>query len=109
MREALWLARKEHETMDDWTRPTTGYHSLGPGPAHEDTVGALMAAGDARAEPVEHATVEECELVYRGHVAAPGYGVSYECSTCGRPWLRIGAEYVDPREGPYELRPEDVI
>lgn len=62
----------------------------------------------SRRVTVEHERVEECALVFQGHVAAPGYGVAYECETCRRPWLRIGAGYVDPRERVYELTPEDV-
>jgi hypothetical protein len=57
----------------------------------------------------EHERVDDCDLEYQGHVAAPGYGVSYRCKTCSRPWLKIGPNYVDPRERVYELRPEDVI
>jgi hypothetical protein len=57
----------------------------------------------------EHERVSDCTLVYEGHVAAPGYGVSYRCDECGRPWLRIGTAYHDPREQLFELRPEDVI
>lgn len=56
----------------------------------------------------EHTSVSDCSLVFLGHVAAPGYGVSFECSECGRPWLKLGASYVDPRERVYELSPEDV-
>jgi hypothetical protein len=57
----------------------------------------------------EHESVDDCTLQYLGHVAAPGYGVSYVCSSCDRPWLKIGSAFVDPREGVHELRPEDVI
>jgi hypothetical protein len=60
-------------------------------------------------KPVEHERAEDCTLQYVGHVAAPGYGVSYTCTGCGRPWLKLGAGYVDPREQVYELRPEDVV
>jgi len=63
----------------------------------------------APAPSIEHDRVEDCTLAFLGHVAAPGYGISYECSTCGRPWLKVGSGYVDPREQLYELRPEDVI
>jgi hypothetical protein len=57
----------------------------------------------------EHQRVEDCTLIYQGHVAAPGYGVAYECEECGRPWLKLGSGYVDPRAQVYELSPEDVI
>lgn len=57
----------------------------------------------------EHEHVEQCTLEYLGHVAAPGYGVSYVCGECDRPWLKLGAAFVDPREQLYELQPEDVI
>jgi hypothetical protein len=57
----------------------------------------------------EHQRVEDCTLMYQGHVAAPGYGVAYECEECGRPWLKLGSGYVDPRQQAYELSPEDVI
>lgn len=57
----------------------------------------------------EHESVDDCTLAYVGHVAAPGYGVSYVCSSCERPWLQIGTAFVDPREGPYELQPWDVV
>lgn len=57
----------------------------------------------------EHATAEECDLEYEGHVAAPGFGVAYRCRSCRRPWLRLGSGYVDPRERVYELSPEDVV
>ena len=57
----------------------------------------------------EHDDPEHCTLVFVGHVAAPGYGVAYECSECRRPWLKLGPSFVDPREQPYELQPEDVI
>jgi len=59
--------------------------------------------------PEEHQHPEECSMVFQGHVAAPGYGVAYECSTCGRPWLKIGSAWADPREQVYELSPEDVV
>lgn len=59
----------------------------------------------------EHQAVEECDLEYKGHVAAPGYGVSFVCANpeCGRPWLKVGASYYDPREQAFELQPCDVI
>lgn len=56
----------------------------------------------------EHPVVDDCTLRYVGHVGAPGYGVAYECLSCGRPWLKIGTRYVDPREQVYELSAEDV-
>lgn len=57
----------------------------------------------------EHLSPEACTLVFQGQVAAPGYGVAYECSECGRPWLKVGSSLVDPREQVYELSPEDVV
>jgi hypothetical protein len=48
------------------------------------------------------------DLAYVGHVGAPGYGIAYECKTCGRSWLLIGKTFVDPADGPFELTPEDV-
>jgi len=70
---------------------------------------AQEEAGSDASLLVVHTQVEECDLVYRGHVAAPGYGVAYECRGCGRPWLKVGAGYVDPREQVYELSPWDVV
>lgn len=57
----------------------------------------------------EHDCDVDGDLVYDGHVAAPGYGIAFHCATCGRPWLKIGPSYVDPNDGPFELQPEDVI
>lgn len=71
--------------------------------------GDALASRRAPEPTPEHGRVEDCDLVYDGHVAAPGYGVAYHCSGCGRPWLAIGAAFVDPRERVYELAPEDVI
>ena len=70
---------------------------------------AQVAASGSLSEPQEHTDPEECTLVYQGHVAAPGYGVAYECEVCGRPWLKIGSGWADPRERVYELSPEDVV
>jgi hypothetical protein len=57
----------------------------------------------------EHELLDDCTLEYEGHVAAPGYGVSFRCAECGRPWLRVGSDFYDPRVQLFELRPEDVI
>jgi hypothetical protein len=56
----------------------------------------------------EHPVLDDCDLVYEGHIAAPGYGVAYHCRSCGRPWVKVGTRYIDPRESVIELSPEDV-
>lgn len=60
-------------------------------------------------DSTEHKTVEECDLEYHAHVGAPGIGVIYKCKECGRPWLKVGDSYYDPREQVFELQPCDVI
>jgi len=72
----------------------------------------MSALEEAVERAAEHQEAQGCTdrtRVYQGHVAAPGYGVAYECSVCGRPWLKLGAGWVDPSTGPYELSPEDVV
>lgn len=52
-----------------------------------------------------------CEehLVYRGHIAAPGIGISFECAICEKAFVKLGARIIDPElEGVPELSPEDV-
>lgn len=52
-------------------------------------------------------------LKFNGHIAAPGYGQSWECADCGEAmWSPGGAEAAVPyaqMDRPPELSPEDVI
>ena len=93
---ADWRATGKHKT--DGLRPT---------------LEAVLVAKIERLEtPGGHDTVDGCVaadlLTFVGHIAAPGYGESWSCD-CGRPLVKIGGSYYDPREsGPFELSPEDV-
>jgi hypothetical protein len=51
---------------------------------------------------------DEGALVFVGHIAAPGYGVAYQCPVCDHPFVRVGASFHDARENVFELSPEDV-
>lgn len=49
------------------------------------------------------------DLTFRGHIAAPGYGQSWQCVVCRRHFVKIGATFIDPAvDGVPELTPEDV-
>ena len=47
-------------------------------------------------------------LKFQGHIAAPGYGQSWECSECHHPFVRIGENFHDATVNVFELTPEDV-
>ena len=49
-------------------------------------------------------------VLFVAHIAAPGYGQSWHCSSCEHPFVRLNAasELLDAREHMFELDPEDV-
>jgi hypothetical protein len=64
--------------------------------------------------PSCHVSADDClaseRLEFVAHIAAPGYGQSWTCSVCDRPFVKIGDAFHDARDsGPFELSPEDVI
>lgn len=117
--EATQAILEQLDPDGDWRYEGNRYDGLGwqvRRPAASELISdphdravADRAGGPGPEEPAEHSEASECDLVYEGHVGAPGYGVSYKCRTCGRPWLKVGQGFVDPREAVYELSPEDVI
>jgi hypothetical protein len=77
-------------------------------PYSNDLLATSLVIAKHRAADEHVCDLDEHALVYNGHVGAPGVGISFSCASCGRPWLKIGSSFVDPREHLYELQPEDV-
>lgn len=49
-------------------------------------------------------------VAFVAHIAAPGYGQAWRCSSCETPFVRLNASapLLDAREHMFELSPEDV-
>ncbi|MEU8076000.1 hypothetical protein AB0B31_11160 [Catellatospora citrea] len=56
----------------------------------------------------QHDCVSAQTLVLEGVFAAPGFGQSWKCSSCGRGWTRIGADFYPVEDGVHILTIDDV-
>lgn len=60
-----------------------------------------VAAGE------EH-VCETRDLEFEAMIAAPGYGQSWRCQVCRKPWVKLGGGFAEPELMLHLLEPEDV-
>lgn len=86
-----------------------GVDTRGPGPIATDQPSTDQELVPPHAQPLlpDHVCLEE-DMIYEGHIGAPGHGVAFSCRICTAQWVKIGSQFHEAEAGAHILSPDDV-